>query len=316
MERVVFFGSPAFAVPSLEALAASELRPVLVVTQPPRPAGRGKKLTPTAVAALADRLGIRLAILESFRADGALDELRAAAPDFCVVVSFGKLLPDDALAVARRANVNLHASILPRYRGASPINRAIVEGDLFTGLTTMEMSREMDAGPVYLQRIVAIDPMENAGDLSTRLAAAGAPLVLETLRRISRDGLRPVPQPADGVIKAPLLAKKDGLIPWDRDSLAVHNHVRGMNPWPGSFTYRRGAYLKVLRAEPLDLLPRAESPGTVLEASGDRIVVACARGAVALLELQAEGKRAHGAAEFLRGMPLERGEILGRESDR
>jgi methionyl-tRNA formyltransferase len=316
MERVVFLGSPAFAVPSLEALAASEFRPTLVVTQPARPAGRGKKLTPTSIHEAAGRLGIPVLVVESFRAAGVLDEIRAAAPDYCVLVSFGKILPQDLLDVAKRGNVNLHPSILPRYRGASPINRAIANGDLFTGLTTMEMVRALDAGPIYLQRLVAIDPMENASELSDRLAAEGAPLVVETLRRISRDGLRPVPQPEEGIVEAPLLSKEDGLIPWERDAVAVHNHIRGMNPWPGSFTYRRGAYLKVHRAEPWDLVPRAEAPGTVLEAAGDMILVACGRGAARLVELQAEGKRAHGAAEFLRGFPFERGEILGRGVDR
>ncbi|MDD4856704.1 MAG: methionyl-tRNA formyltransferase [Candidatus Krumholzibacteria bacterium] len=312
MERVVFFGSPAFALPSLEALAAGEFKPVLVLTQPDKPAGRGKELTPTPVRELAERIHIPVRIAENLRSAPVLDALRSTAPDFCVVVSFGKLLPPEALAVARKGNINLHASLLPRYRGASPINSAIVNGDLFTGITTMEMTEALDSGPVFLQKIVAIDPMENAGCLSERLAVEGAPLLVETLRRICGEDLRPVAQPSEGVVKAPLLRKADGLVPWGLDAIGVHNHIRGMNPWPGSCSYYRGMYIKIHKAEPSDLVARAAMPGLILEAHGDTIVVACGRGAVRLKELQTEGKRAHGASEFLRGFPLEEGEILGK----
>jgi methionyl-tRNA formyltransferase len=310
MERTVFFGSPAFALPSLEALAASEFAPALVVTQPDRPAGRGKKVVPTPVHALAERKGIPVQIVESFGEAGVIDRLRDAAPDFTVVVSFGKILPREVLDVAKRGNINLHASLLPRYRGASPVVGAIVNGDPFTGVTIMEMAEALDTGPIYLQTIVGIDPFESAGRLSERLAAAGAPLLVETLRRISREGLRPVPQPEEGVVKSPLLRKEDGRIPWEKDALAVHNHIRGMNPWPGGFCWYRGAYLKVHEAEPRDLVPRGALPGAILEAKGDSILVACGRGMVRLITLQAEGKRALPASEFLRGFALERGEIL------
>jgi methionyl-tRNA formyltransferase len=316
MERVIFFGSPAFALPSLEALAAGDFRPMLVVTQPDRPAGRGKRLTPTPVREFAERIQIPVRITEDLRSESVLDELRAASPDFCVVVSFGKLLPPKALAVARKGNINLHASLLPRYRGASPINRAIVNGDLFTGVTTMEMTEALDAGPVFLQKIVAIDPMENAGRLSERLAVEGAPLLVETLQRVCGGGLRPFPQPGEGVVKAPLLRKEDGLVPWELDAIGVHNHIRGMNPWPGSYSYYRGAYIKIHEAEPRDLVPRTGIPGLILEAQGDAIIVVCGRGAVRLNTLQVEGKRAHGASEFLRGFPIREGEILGKGINR
>lgn len=316
MERLVFFGSPAFALPSLDALVSSEFKPVLVVTQPDRPAGRGKKLTPTPVRERAEAHGIPVRILESFGSGGALDEIRSAAPDFVAVVSFGRVFPAAALAIAKTANVNVHASLLPRYRGASPVNRAVVNGDAFSGITTMEMAEALDAGPMYLQRIVPIDPMENAGRLAERLAALGAPLLVETLRRIRLEGLRPAPQPEDGVVKAPLLRKEDGRVPWELDALAVHNHIRGMNPWPGSFTFYRGAYIKVHEAAPWDLVPRNEKPGRILEAKDGSIVVACGRGAARLVQLQAEGKRTLGAAEFLRGFPLEAGGVFENENHR
>jgi methionyl-tRNA formyltransferase len=315
MERTVFFGSPAFALPSLEALSRSEFKPVLVVTQPDRPAGRGRSIVPTPVREIAERNSIPVKIIESFREGVALEDLRAAAPDFLVVVSFGKILPKEVLGIAKKGNINLHASLLPRYRGASPVVGAIVNGDAFTGVTTMEMAEALDSGPIYLQTIVGIDPLENAGRLSERLAAAGASLLVETLRRISSEGLRPAPQPEAGVVKSPLLRKGDGLIPWEKDALAVHNHIRGMNPWPGSFCWYGGAYLKVHEAEPRDLIPRGAPPGAILEAKGDSILVACGRGMVRLLTLQAEGKRALAAAEFLRGFALERGKILGGRLD-
>lgn len=315
MERLVFFGSPAFALPSLEALAASEFMPALVVTQPDRPAGRGKKVVPTRVREFAEKKDIPVKIIGSFRESGALDDLRSVAPDFFVVVSFGRILPKEALGIPKKGSINLHASLLPRYRGASPIVGAIVNGDSFTGVTTMEMAESLDSGPIYLQTIVGIDPMENAGRLSERLASAGGPLLVETLRRIVHEGLRPTAQPGEGVVKSPLLRKEDGLIPWEKNALAVHNHIRGMNPWPGSFCWYRGAYLKVHEAEPRDLVPRAEPPGAILEASGDTILVSCGRGAIRLIALQAEGKRVLAASEFLRGFAFERGEVLGGRLD-
>jgi methionyl-tRNA formyltransferase len=316
MERVVFFGSPAFALTSLDALLASEFAPLLVITQPDRPAGRGRKSTPTAVRAHAEARGLPVRILEGFGKGGMLESLRACAPDFFVVVSFGRIFPPEALAIPRIACVNLHASLLPAYRGASPINAAIVRGDSVTGVTTMEMTTELDAGPLYLQESIAIDLNENAGELAERLARRGAPLLLETLRRISRDGLRPSPQPSTGVSTAPLLHKRDGLIPWERDAVAVHNHVRGMNPWPGSHTYHRDAYLKVHRASVADRESRRGRPGEILEASGDAIVAACGRGSLRLIELQAEGKKSHEAAAFLRGFALEKGEVFGGRAQR
>jgi methionyl-tRNA formyltransferase len=315
MERVVFFGSPDFAVPALEALVSSEFRPVLVVTQPDRPAGRGRQPAATPVRRLAETHGITVLVLESFRAAGVLDRLREETPDFCVVVSFGKIFPGEALRIARKGNVNLHASLLPAYRGASPINRAIVNGESWSGLTTMEMEEALDAGPIYLQRMVPIGPLDTAGAYAARLAVEGAPLLIETLRRISGEGLRPVPQPADGVSTAPLLRKEDGIIPWDRDAVKVHDHIRGMNPWPGSFTYYRGDYLKILDARPFDLLPREAPPGCILRAQGDTIIVGCGRGSVQIGMLQAEGRRPLEAARFLRGYSLAEREILGKRID-
>jgi methionyl-tRNA formyltransferase len=178
----------------------------------------------------------------------------------------------------------------------------------------MEMVKALDAGPIYLQRAVAIDPMEDAGRLSDRLAGEGASLLLETLERIDSGGLGSCEQPDEGVSSAPRLSKGDGLIPWERDAVSVHNHIRGMNPWPGSFTYCRDSYLKIHRAEPYDLIPRSGPPGLVVESSGAGVLVACGRGTVRLKRLQSEGRRPLDVDEFLRGFTLGAGEVLGGRS--
>ncbi len=312
MARVVFFGSPDFAVPSLLALETSAFETVVVVTQPDRPAGRGKRLMPTAVRRAAEERGLPVTVVESFRDEDVRDHIASLDVDYFVVVAFGLIFPASLLRVARKGNINVHASLLPAYRGASPVNAAIVHGEAFTGVTTMEMVRSLDAGPIHLQRIVPIDPLESAGELSERLSNLGAALLLETLERIETGACTPVPQPEDGVSMAPRLTKRDGLVPWGGSAVDVHNHIRGMNPWPGSYTYYGGSYLKIHRAVPLDLIRRGEQPGTILSAGDEGVVVVCGSGALTLKRLQCEGRRPLDAGEFLRGFTLERGTVLGK----
>jgi len=312
-ERIVFFGSPDFAVPSLEALIENGMEPVLVVTQPDRPTGRGREPTPTKVKSFALEKGLEVECIGGFRKSGIIDRLKELRPDYLVVVAFGLFLPDEVLGIAK-ANINLHASLLPAYRGASPINHAILNGDCFTGVTTIEMAKEMDSGPIYLQRIVPIDPFESAGELSDRLALVGAGLLVETIKRIDECSLKPVPQGEDGVSFARKLAKKDGAIPWETDAISVHNHIRGMHPWPGSFFYHDGNYIKVLKAEPVDVVKRSEPAGTVIHTGNEGIEVACGLGVVRLKVLQAEGRKALEASTFLRGYRMNAGDIL--RSDR
>lgn len=311
MARVVFFGSPDFALPSLIGLESSVFKPFLVVTQPDRPAGRGRRLMPTPVRREAEKRGLTVNVVDSFRRQETRERLLSLDADFFVVVAFGLIFPPPLLRIARTGNINLHASLLPAYRGASPINAAIVRGEAFTGVTTMEMAASLDAGPIYLQHVVPIDPLENAGGLFDRLADTGASLLLETLERIDAGLCTPTPQPEDGASTAPRLSKRDGLVPWEKDAIEVHNHIRGMNPWPGSFTYYRGSYLKIHRAVPHDLLPAGRPPGTILDAGPDGVIVACGTGTVVLLQLQSEGRRPLDAGEFIRGCVLEKGTVLG-----
>lgn len=313
---VIFFGSPDFAIPPLKALIASEYRPDLVVTQPDRQKGRGRKPSPTPVRQAAEDEGISVRIMESFRAEGAIEAIASLEPAYLVVVAFGLIFPPRALGIASKANINLHASLLPAYRGASPINAAIVNGERYTGVTTMEMVKELDAGPMYLQRRIPIDPGENAGELSDRLAVVGADLLLETLRGLDGGTIEAREQPDEGVSFARRLSKEDGYIEWDREAEAVYNHIRGMNPWPGTFTYHRGVYLRILASEVISPGGGSEAPGTVLRADREGLFVACGRGSLRITRIQAPGKKALDAAEFLNGYEIKGGDMLGREDMR
>ena len=315
MPRVIFFGSPDFAVPSLKALNGSAYRPELVVTQPDRPAGRGRKSTPTAVRKAAGELGLPVLVMKSFRDEAAFETLAGLEPDLFIVAAFGLIFPKKALELPAISCINVHASLLPRWRGASPINMAIAAGDTETGISIMRMVKALDAGPVYARKAVAIGPMETAGELFDRLADEGGPLLVETLDRITGEGLEPEEQPEEGVTFAPLLKKSDGSIDWNKNALSVHNHIRGMNPWPGSHTMAAGRLIKVHRSEPCDGGGGDARPGSVLKASEGIIEIACAPGAVRLTMLQAEGRRILPAGEFLRGSDLREGTVLGGDRD-
>ncbi len=315
MPRVIFFGSPDFSVPSLKALHQSAYRPELVVTQPDRPAGRGRKSSPTAVRKAAEELGLPVMVMKSFKEEGAFERLAGLEPDLFIVAAFGLIFPRRALELPTVSCVNVHASLLPRWRGASPINMAVAAGDSITGVSIMRMVRALDAGPVYARRSVPIGPDDTAGDLFGRLADEGGPLLVETLDRITGEGLAPEEQPEEGVTFAPLLKKSDGLIDWNREAAEVHDHIRGMNPWPGSHTRAGKRLIKIHRSERCDGGAGGAEPGKVIRAAGGIIEVACAGGAVRLIVLQAEGRKVLPAEEFLRGAGLREGTVLGGEGD-
>jgi len=307
---IIFFGSPDFAVESLEAIIAGGFEVPLVVTQPDRPSGRGKKFTPTPVKAFSQEKGIDVECISSFKGTDIVGKLTGLKPDFLVIVSFGLFLPDSVLKIARKGNINLHASLLPAYRGASPINHAIVNGEQFTGVTTIEVVHEMDAGPIYLQRVVPVEPFENAGDLSKKLSGIGAELLVETLKGIADGKLKARPQSKEGVSFAYKLKKSDGEIPWDKDAIGVHNHIRGMNPWPGSYSYLEGKYVKVHEAEPYSMTAVDSQPGTIVDVNNEGIFVACGRGVIRIKKLQFEGRKALNVSELLKGYSVKAGEIF------
>lgn len=309
--RIVFMGTPAFAVPSLEALAEAGYAPVAVVTGPDRPRGRGQQVTPTPVKKAAQGLGIeRILQPESVKDEAFAEDVAALAPDVIVVVAF-KILPPAVYEAARLGAFNLHGSLLPRYRGAAPINRAVMNGDDETGVTTFFLRRVVDTGDVILRRRMPIGPDETAGEVHDRMMVLGAEAVVETVCRIEAGTADPAPQDDAEATPAPKLYPEDGRIPWDRPAPAVHDHIRGLSPYPGAWTNHDGTRLKVYRSHLADEADERGAPGAVLEADDGRLLVACGRGAVELVELQQPGRRRLPAADFLNGYPLQANDRLG-----
>jgi len=278
----------------------------LVVTQPDRPAGRGLSPRPSPVKIAALELGLPLFQPDSINAPQSISRLRELSLDLMVVVDYGQLLKKTVLEIPRLGCINLHASLLPRYRGAAPVAWAILNGERETGVSVFLLDEGMDTGPLLAQRAVAIGPEETRGELEERLAQLGAELLVEAILGYSRGELTPRPQPPGGS-RAPRLKKSDGLIDWSWPAEKVERWVRGMNPWPSAFTYFRGKRLKLHRVR----LAEGEGgePGCLLPA-GRRLFVSCGRGLVELLEVQPEGKKRLTAQEFLNGYRIKPGEKL------
>lgn len=298
--RVLFFGTPDFAVPCLRALLASRHTVAAVVTQPDKPRGRGQETVATPVKEAALAAAIPVLQPASVRKPPFAPELAALAPEIAVVVAYGKILPPDLLAVPPRGCINVHGSLLPRWRGAAPIQWAVIAGDAVSGVCTMKMDEGMDTGDLLLTREVPLAPEETAGSLFERLAPLGAELLLETLDRLEAGTITPVKQDGSKATHARMLEKEDGRIDWRKSAREIDCHVRGMSPWPGAFTTAGGKLLKVHRVLVTSQEPVAGEAGSV-HASKERIEVGCGRGRVALLEVQAEGGKRMSAIDFWRG---------------
>lgn len=293
--RLVFMGTPEFSVPALDALRQAGHDIVAVYTQPPRPAGRGKKDRPSPVQVRAEALGLTVRHPKSLRdtdAQGAFADLNA---DVAVVVAYGLILPAPVLAAPRLGCINIHASLLPRWRGAAPIHRAIMSGDSETGISIMSMDLGLDTGPVLMTAKTPIGPAETTGDLHDRLAVIGANLIVETLENF--ETLTPMPQPEDGVTYAVKIDKSEAKIDWSRDADAVDRQIRALSPFPGAWCEINSERVKLLRSTSV---LGAAPPGTHL---GD-FTIACGNGAVRILDAQRSGKRPMTAEEVLRGMTL------------
>lgn len=271
----------------------------LVITQPDRPAGRGLHLTPPPVKLAAWELGLPLLQPKSINRPEAVETLRSLGLDLLVVAAFGQLLRPVVLQIPRLGCINVHASLLPKYRGAAPIHWAIIHGEKETGVTTFLMDEGMDTGPILLQRRTEIGPEETAGELEERLAKMGAELVVETVEKLWRGELEPRPQPANGPM-APKLHKEDGRIRWEWEAKRIHNLVRGLSPKPGAFTTWAGELVKILRTKVVDEDPQAGPPGFVLSRR-DKLVVAAGKGVLEILELQPAGCRIITGRDFLNG---------------
>ncbi|MGE5182069.1 MAG: methionyl-tRNA formyltransferase [Acidobacteriota bacterium] len=303
--RVVFMGSPEFAVPTLRALAAAH-QVVLVVSQPDKPAGRGGQLTPPAVAAAAKELGLPLIQPRSARTGELERALRESGAEVAVVVAYGKILPKAVLEAVPRGCLNVHGSLLPRYRGAAPVQRAVIDGERETGVCIMQLDEGMDTGPVLLERRVAIGPDETAGELMARLAPVGAEALLEVL---AQPVWQPRAQDHARATHAAMLDKQDGAIDFARPAEAVAARIRGVDPWPGAQAVLRGQVIKLFRAR---AAAGQGAPGEVLAIDAAGLHVACGSGTVVIRELQLPGRKRLAAAQVAGGRGIAVGDVLGK----
>ncbi len=303
--RIVFMGTPDFAVPTLVEIVGSGHEVVAAYTRAPAQAGRrGLELVPSPVHRAAERLGIPVFTPATLKGEEAVDAFAAHEADAAVVVAYGRILPQAILDLPPLGCLNLHASLLPRWRGAAPIQRAIMSGDAETGVAVMKMEAGLDTGPVGLVERVPIGADMTAGELHDRLMVVGGDLMARALGALERGGLSFTPQPEAGVTYAAKIEKGETRIDWSQPAKAVHDHIRGLSPFPGAWFELAGTRVKVLRST------RAEGTGRPGELLDDRLTVACASGAVRLVEVQKAGSRAMAAPDFLRGSDLEKGTVL------
>ncbi len=306
-------GTPGFAVPSLSALVDAGFGVAAVVTRPDRPSGRGRKLSPTSVKLAALERGLEVLEPVSVKEDGFIERLKALAPDFLVVVAYGKILPRSILEIPSKGCVNVHASLLPKYRGAAPINHAILNGESVTGVSTMLMDAGMDTGPVLLAEEVGINRDDTAEDLTGRLSKVGAALLVKTIALMVEKRITPEVQDEREASYAPSLKKGDGEISWQKGAEEIRNLVRGLYPWPGTYTRWKGKLLKVHggRATPSDdttpVLDHA-APGTVVSVSANSIGVKCGQGVFEVTELQLQDRRRMNAGDFAKGYSVAPGD--------
>lgn len=314
--RIVFMGTPEFAVPSLRRLAADGHEVALVVTQPDRPSGRGMKLTFSPVKEAALDLGLTVAQPDKVSEPGFVARLREVSPEAVVVVAFGQKIPPPILELPPKGCINLHGSVLPEYRGAAPIHRAVMDGREETGVSTMYMDQGWDTGDVILVRKVRILFEDTAGDLHDRLADVGSELLSDTVRLVEEGRAPRTPQDHSRATYAPKLTEADQEVDFARPALEVYNQVRGLSPWPGAYTIRGGTKLGLGRVEIVELagdLGAHVAPGTVISVGYPLgPVVACGAGAVRLSEVKPESRRMMSGAEYVRGYRLAEGETLGR----
>jgi len=306
--KVLFMGTPSFSLPTLSALIEAGCDIVGVVTQPDRPKGRGRKIISSPVKEIAEAEGLFVYQPQRVREDSFIDRIRALSPDAIVVVAFGQILPKTLLEIPQMGCVNVHASILPVYRGAAPINWAVANGEKSTGVTTMLMDEGLDTGDILMVKEIAIAPDDNSETLYHRLSGEGAKLLISTLEGLKNGAIKPVRQNEKGSSYAPLLKKENGIISWSKSAEEIVNLVRGMLPWPVAHTTFMGKGLKIFKACRGSACGR---PGEISHVGRDFLEVAAGRDSVVILDLQMEGKRRMTAEEFLRGCKVTEGEVVG-----
>ncbi len=313
--KLLFCGTSAFALPALENLLGSSHEVLALVTQPDRPRGRGRKFSPSPIKSLALARNIPVFQPEKINDSPSLEVLQSYRPEIIVVVAYGQILSSSVLAIPPRGCVNVHASLLPQYRGAAPIAWALLKGEIRTGVTTMLMDAGMDTGPILLTATTPIDPEDSAGTLHDRLSKMGADLLLPTLAGLENGQIIPRPQDPSQATYAPKIDKEAGRIRWDQPALRLFNFLRAFDPWPGAFTFWQGQMLKLFRP----CLPEngkekeedQEAPGTITRVEAAEMHIATAQGRLRVRELQLSNRPRMGVAEFLRGHPLHAGVRLG-----
>jgi methionyl-tRNA formyltransferase len=296
--KIIYMGTPQFAVPPLRALRHAGHDIIAVVTRTDKPAGRGKVLTPPPVKTAALDLGVPVQQPKRVRAPESVAAIQALAPDVIVVAAYGQILPKELLKIPKHGCINIHASLLPAYRGAAPVNWAIINGEPETGVTIMQMDEGMDTGAMLLREAVAIGPRDTTGSMLEKLSALGSRMIVGALAGLADGTLTPVPQDHGKATLAPLLTKEDGRIDWNRPAAEIHNRVRGLFPWPGAYTHLDGKLVKVLES---DAVEGGGEPGELIEGPHGTLQVGAGEGLLRVVTLQPEGKKPMTAAEFLRG---------------
>jgi methionyl-tRNA formyltransferase len=306
--RIIFMGTPEFAVPSLKALIESEDEVIAVVTQPDKPKGRGLEVVSPPTKVLAERHGISVLQPQKIRTEEFFNELKRLNPDLICVAAYGKILPKNILDLPPYGCINVHASLLPKYRGAAPINWAIIRGEKVTGITTMKMDEGMDTGDMLLKREIPINDEDTGETLSEKLSSVGAEVLIETIRLLKEGKLNPVPQDHSQATYAPMLKKENGKINWKKSAEEIRNLIRGTLPWPGAYTNLEGKLLKIYKARLAEGRGKARE---VIKSESGILRVATGSGALDLLEIQIEGGKRLEAQAFLRGRKIQEGTILG-----
>ena len=311
--RIVFMGTPDFSVPALEALVKGGHQVIAAVTQPDKPKGRGKAVLMTPVKEKALEMGIPVYQPVKVREPEFVKTLADLAPDVIVVVAFGQILPKSILEIPRYGCVNIHASLLPKYRGAAPIQWAVIDVEKETGVTTMFMNEGLDTGDMLEKEVVPLDPKETGGSLHDKLSAVGGRLILSTLKGLEDGTLKGTPQTDEGSCYAKMLKKSLGDIDWTMGGAAIERLIRGLNPWPSAYTSLHGKTLKIWDADVTDREYGVE-PGTVAEVSKDQLIIQTGKGSLSVRSLQLEGKKRMDIQDFLRGYSLEKGTVLERRA--
>lgn len=312
--RIIFMGTPDFAVPSLEALIQGSFEVVAVVTQPDRPKGRGRKLVPPPVKLMAEKYGIDLYQPAKIRSPEFINILKSYDPDLIVVAAYGKILPESIIDLPRHGCVNVHGSLLPRHRGAAPIQWSIIKGDPEVGVTIMQMDKGMDTGDILMKASITPEPDETSGTLFPKIARLGSHTLMDTLDMLTEGGLAMIDQDASMATSAPMLRKDNGLIDWSKPAIEIHCLIRGLDPWPTAFSFLDDKKFQFFKPEIVHQ-NSTKHPGTLLRADREGLLIATGNFCLLIREIQTEGKRRMEVGDFLNGWPLEPGCVFGPKEE-